>query len=68
MKKFVFPYDGIKDLSPEVAKHLLLIIARHTERKLNENAGSSYREYDINGRFIAEILSATEVEVAEDEE
>lgn len=68
MKKYVFPNKAIEELSPEVAKHLLMLIARHTERKLNENAGKSYRDYDIDGRFIAEVLAAQEVEVAEDEE
>lgn len=68
MKKFVFPYKAIEELPSEVATHLLLLIARNTERKLNENAGKSYRDYDVDGRFIAEVLSAMEVEVAEDEE
>ena len=68
MKKFVFPYKAIEELPQDVAVYILLLIARNTERKLNASAGKSYRNYDIDGRFIAEVLDAMEVEVAEDEE
>ena len=68
MTKFVFPYKAIEELPHDVAVYILLLIARNVERKLNENAEKTYRDYDVDGRFIAEVLAAVEVEVAEDEE
>lgn len=68
MKKYVFPYKAIKELPHDVAVYILLLIAHNTERNLNENAGKTYRDYDVDGRFIAEVLAAQEVEVEEDEE
>lgn len=66
MTKFVFPYEAIKELPHDVVVYMLLLIARNVERKLNESAGKSYRDYDVDGRFIAEVLAAQEVEVEED--
>ena len=66
MTKFVFPYEAIKELPHDVVVYMLLLIARNVERKLNESAEKSYRDYDVDGRFIAEVLAAQEVEVEED--
>lgn len=68
MTKFVFPYKAIEELPHDVAVYILLLIAHNIERKLNESAGKTYRDYDVDGRFIAEVLAAQEVEVEEDEE
>lgn len=68
MTKFVFPHKAIEELPAEVKTYLLLLISHNIERQLNENAGRSYREHDINAKLIAEVLAAVEVEDAEDEE
>lgn len=68
MTKFVFPYKDIGELPHDVMVYILLLIAHNVERNLNESAGKTYRDYDVDGRFIAEVLAAQEVEVAEDEE
>lgn len=67
MKKFVFPIKMIEELPADVKTYILLLIARNVERKLNENAEKPYTDYDIDGRFLAEILGAVEMEGAEDE-
>ena len=68
MKMFMFPMKTIEALPAEVKTYILLQIARNAERKLNENAEKPYADYDIDGRFLAEILGAVEMEGAEDEE